>query len=169
MTIDIINTGGTFNKKYNPLNGNLEIDSSNEAIDTILNSAYDNITYKIINIINKDSLNIDDYDRMQLCNEIQKSANNLIIIHGTDTLNQTCDFLKKNLKDINKKIVFTGAMYPFYIEKTEASFNLSLAIGGVSLLQENGIYIAMHGLIASHEKVAKNYEAGKFYLLQERL
>ena len=38
MKITVLNTGGTFNKRYNPLTGNLDVPSDNLALDKIIGS-----------------------------------------------------------------------------------------------------------------------------------
>ena len=66
----IISTGGTFNKIYNKITGNLEIDTSNLALKTIQDRWLSN--YKFINIINKDSLDFTPKDREELLNKIKE-------------------------------------------------------------------------------------------------
>ena len=51
----IINTGGTFNKHYNPLKGELEVPKDNIALESILRYCY-NTPYTLKAIIHKDSL-----------------------------------------------------------------------------------------------------------------
>jgi len=48
--IFILNTGGTFNKIYNPLNGKLEVAKNNDAIENIL-KYQNNLNYDIKTII----------------------------------------------------------------------------------------------------------------------
>lgn len=162
MKITIINTGGTFNKVYNPLKGQLEVPSDNVALDKLLSSCF-NINYEIKNIVSKDSLEINDEDRQVIVDCVNASQNeNIIIIHGTDTIDLTSEFLNKQVK--NKKIVFTGAMVPMSIDEVEASSNFSLALGFLSADIKNGIYLAMHGIVVEYSKLLKNKEEGKFLL-----
>ncbi len=44
----------------------------------------------------------------------------------------------------NKTVVFTGAMQPARMRKTDAPFNLGFAIGALQCL-DSGVYIAMNG------------------------
>ena len=46
MKITIINTGGTFNKRYNPIKGQLEVPSDNIALDKIIASCH-NVDFEI--------------------------------------------------------------------------------------------------------------------------
>jgi L-asparaginase len=160
MKITIINTGGTFNKRYNPLKGLLEVPSDNLALDKILASCH-NVEFEIKNIVSKDSLDMNDEDRQIITDAIKKSTNDkIIVIHGTDTVDLTSEFLYKEID--NKKIVFTGAMVPISIDEVEATMNFSLALGFLSANVDNGIYIAMHGVVVAHSKLKKDKSVGKF-------
>ncbi len=155
----IISTGGTFNKVYNPITGELVIDKESKALNTIASKWL--CHFEIINIIGKDSLDITDQDRLMLLTTINNSdLNNIIVIHGTDTMDLTAAYLAN--ADIKKCIVLTGAMVPFSIEPIEATANLASAFGYLQTLTYNGIYIAMHGLVDFHTQVVKDREHGKF-------
>lgn len=162
MKITIINTGGTFNKRYNPIKGALEVPSDNVALDKIIASCH-NVEFEIKNIVSKDSLDMTDDDRQEITNAVKKSKNeNIIIIHGTDTVDLTTEFLNKEIQ--NKKIVFTGAMVPMSIDEVEATMNFSQALGFLSADVKNGIYIAMHGVVVNFSKLKKNRSVGKFLI-----
>lgn len=155
----IINTGGTFNKVYNPLNGNLEIEASGKAIKSIANAWLSKL--KILNIIAKDSLDMTRKDRETILKEIQKAkANNIIVVHGTDTMDKTAKYLDE--ANLNKKIILTGAMMPYSINPIEATANLSSAYGYLQNVKEKGVFIAMNGTIKDYKKVVKNKEKGYF-------
>lgn len=162
MKVTVINTGGTFNKRYNPISGQLDMPSDNIALDKILKSCH-NVDFEIKNIVSKDSLDMTDIDR-KLITQIAKNSNNenIIIIHGTDTIDKTAAFIEKNVLD--KKIVFTGSMIPMSIDEVEATMNFSLALGFLSAQVETGIYIAMHGVVVNHNDLFKNKSEGKFLL-----
>jgi len=164
MKITIINTGGTFNKRYNPIKGQLEVPSDNNALNKITACCH-NVEFEIKNIVSKDSLHIDDEDRKVIANAVNETENeNIIIIHGTDTMDLTAAFLELYVS--NKRIVFTGAMIPMSIDEVEATMNFSQAMGFLSAKPQNGIYLAMHGVVVNHEKIKKNKAEGKF-LVQE--
>ncbi len=162
MKITIINTGGTFNKRYNPLKGELEVPNDNKALEKIIAFCC-NIDFEIKNIVSKDSLDMTDGDREKICQAVLKSkSDKIIIIHGTDTVHITSAFIKEKIKD--KKIVFTGAMVPMSIEEVEATMNFSLALGFLSAKIQNGIYIAMHGVVVDCSKLVKNRKLGQFLI-----
>ena len=162
MEVTIINTGGTFNKIYNPIKGALEVPNHNIALNKIINSCH-NVNFEIKNIVSKDSLDMTDIDREIITNAVKNSKNDkVIIIHGTDTVDLTSAFLRKEILD--KKIVFTGAMVPMSIDTVEATMNFSLALGFLSAQVENGIYLAMHGVVVDASKLIKDKSVGKFLI-----
>ena len=158
--ITVINTGGTFNKRYNPLTGELEVPKDSLALDEIISYCY-NIDFDVLNVISKDSLDMSDADREFIVKTIKNCKNeNIIIVHGTDTIDLTASFIDENIKD--KTIVLTGAMLPISINKIEATLNFASAIGFLNANIKNGIYISMHGSVKNYKKLIKNRELGKF-------
>ncbi|WP_415408158.1 asparaginase domain-containing protein [Sulfurovum sp. CS9] len=155
----IISTGGTFNKVYNPLNGELVIDEKSKALDEIASKWL--CKFETINIIGKDSLDISNPDRLLLLATINHSKHDdIIVIHGTDTMNSTAAYLAD--ADIDKRIVLTGAMVPYSIDPVEATANLASAFGYLQTLKDDGVYISMHGKFGSYTKILKDKKNGKF-------
>lgn len=158
----ILNSGGTFNKRYNPINGELEIPYDNYAIEKILNSYSDE--YNLAGVVYKDSLEMDINDRKMLANIIMESSDDtFIIVHGTDTMNVSAEFLDEVFDD--RKIILVGAMKPFEIDEIESTLNLGMAIGFSKAVVENGVYICMNGYIELWNKIVKNKNKGKFELV----
>lgn len=159
----ILNSGGTFNKKYNLLNGELEVPFDNYAIERILQST--NFKCDIAGVVYKDSLEIDINDRKMLANIIMESKDDtFILVHGTDTINITAEFLSEIFED--RKIILTGAMKPFEIDNIESSLNLGIAIGFAKATPDNGVYICMNGMIEPYDKIIKNTKLGIFELVK---
>jgi L-asparaginase len=156
----IINTGGTFNKRYNPLKGELEVPQDNVALESILRYCY-NTSYTLQAIIHKDSLEMNDDDRALMLKTIQNDpADKILIVHGTDTMDITASYLDLHVKD--KTIVLTGAMVPFSIDTVEATANFMFALGALHVKEEKGIFISMHGVTKEHSRIYKNREKGIF-------
>ena len=156
----IISTGGTFNKIYNRIDGSLLIDKSSNAIEEIAQKWL--CEFNIISIIGKDSLDINDKDREELLEVIiNNKYSNIIIVHGTDTMDITAQLIATTM-GIDKKIVLTGAMKPYSIEPIEATANLSSAYGFLNNIKENGVYISMNGVIGDYKKIIKDRIDGKF-------
>lgn len=157
----IINTGGTFNKTYNPLNGTLLVDKTSKSLENIASKWL--CEFEIINIIGKDSLDITTHDRMELLATIGHTHHeHVIIIHGTDTMSLTAEYLAD--AELEKSIVLTGAMVPYSIDPVEATANLCSAYGYLNALKQEGVYIAMNGAIGEHTQIKKDRSKGKFTL-----
>lgn len=157
----IISTGGTFNKVYNPLDGELVIDGASKALKEIASKWL--CTFAIINIIGKDSLHISNQDRLLLLATINMSKyDDIIVVHGTDTMDITAQYLTN--EDLKKRIVLTGAMVPYFIDPVEATANLASAFGYLQSLNKDGIYIVMNGVFGSYNKIQKDRKNAKFIL-----
>ncbi|MFA6138663.1 MAG: asparaginase domain-containing protein [Sulfurimonas sp.] len=158
----ILNSGGTFNKRYNPLTGELEVPYDNAAVESILQSV--TFEYDLAGVVYKDSLDMDLNDRKMLANIMGESKDDtFIIIHGTDTMDKSAEFFHEIFD--NKKIVLVGAMNPFEIDKIEASLNLGIAIGFLKSLQNYGVYICMSGHVELWNRIVKNRDLGKFEIV----
>ena len=158
----ILNTGGTFNKRYNMLNGAMEVPFDNNAVETIMRSFIKPID--MAGVIYKDSLEFTPDDRKMLANVISADEENVfIIIHGTDTMKITAEFLDAVLD--GKIVILTGAMSPFEIDEIEASVNFGLAVGYAKCCLDKGIYICMNGEIELWNKLSKNRSLGKFEIV----
>ena len=159
----ILNTGGTFNKRYNPLSGEMEVPFDNLAVEKILATfTYD---VEMAGLIYKDSLDMEMDDRKMMAKIISASTDtHFIIIHGTDTMDLSAAFLDEVLDD--RVIIFTGAMVPFEIDPIEATSNLSMALGFAKSETRPGVYICIQGSVAKHDEIIKNRSSGKFELVQ---
>jgi len=158
----LISTGGTFNKVYDPLKGELIIDETSSALEEIASKWL--CEFEIINIIAKDSLEMNSQDRLELLATISQSEyENIIVVHGTDTMGLTAEYLADG--DLEKKIIITGAMVPYSIDPVEATANLASAFGYLQMLNKSGVYIVVNGLFGSYEKVKKDRKKGKFVML----
>ncbi|HIO96203.1 MAG TPA: asparaginase [Campylobacterales bacterium] len=163
-TILIINTGGTFNKVYNPLTGDLEIETTGKAIESIAKHWLRAL--KVINIIGKDSLDMTINDREEIKQTIlQHPYEHVIVVHGTDTMNKTAQYLFD--AKLNKTVILTGSMVPYSIKPIEAVANLASAYGYAQSLDNNGIFIAMNGAIGLYENVCKNRGKGYFEFVKK--
>ncbi len=166
MKILILNTGGTFNKIYDPIRGELIVPQSNRAIESILNTLpayHDRVTIK--GIIFKDSLDMDDMDRKTLYHSINEAKTEyIVVVHGTDTMDISAKYIADRVK--NRKIVFTGAMVPFSIDKLEATANLSSALVALDFIQK-GVYISMQGYLLPYDKIYKDKSKGIFQRLDD--
>lgn len=155
----IINTGGTFNKRYDPLTGELAVPFDNIAVEAILGRfTYD---VEVAGLLYKDSLEMTGEDRKMMADVILASEEKtFIIVHGTDTMHLSAAFLSELVP--GRVVILTGAMVPFSIDPVEATANLAMALGFAEAGPEAGVYICMQGIVAPHDKIGKNRESGKF-------
>ncbi len=159
--IRIIAVGGTFDKRYNPLDGSLVFGQSH--LPVMLSDARLNQAATLEVVMQIDSLDMQDHHRQQVLEACKRATETrLIIIHGTDTMVQTAQLL--GAAQLNKTIVLTGAMVPYAIEHSDASFNLGFAMACVQL-NDPGVYIAMGGECFAAEQVRKNRQLGRFEAL----
>jgi len=155
----ILSTGGTFNKIYNRKTGTLDIDSKAQALHTIAKNWLCN--FKIETLINKDSLDFSSDDRKSLVDYVEKSPfKKIVIVHGTDTLHLSAQAVAA--AQIDKVILFTGAMVPFSINPIEATANLASAIGYAQATNSSGVYISINGKSGEFSNIVKNREQGYF-------
>jgi len=159
MNLLVISTGGTINKLYNELTG--ELDIGNSVAKNLYSLARGNLSVREVAIIGKDSLDMTDKDRGLLADTVRAAVEeSVIILHGTDTVDKSATLLDKTVKD--KKVVFVGAMKPYSIEKDEAIFNFACAVGFLRAAPAEGIYISMHSLVLPHNAIYKDRNAGIF-------
>jgi len=159
----VIVTGGTFDKHYDEIKGELTFKDSH--VPEILKRA--RVTVPVQVELNQliDSLNMQDQNRLSVLEACKKAEETKIIItHGTDTMTMTATLLGQAYLD--KVIVLTGAMVPYRVLDSDALFNFGAAFSAVQLLP-NGVYIIMNGRIFSWNDVRKNKTKGIFQTLSE--
>lgn len=154
----IIVTGGTFDKHYDAIKGELTFKESH--LPAILEQS--RITIPVSLEINQliDSLNMQDEHRQRVlasCRAAPESC--IVVIHGTDTMAETARVVGE--AGLAKTIVFTGAMIPYSVQGSDALFNLGFALAAAQLLPHE-VYIAMHARVFGWKEVRKNREDGVF-------
>jgi L-asparaginase len=158
MSIRIFITGGTFDKEYNELNGELYFKETH--MDELLKMGRSQAPVKIKTLMMIDSLEMTATDRERITRECKECEEDKIIItHGTDTMTVTAGVLADNIK--NKTIVLTGAMIPIKFGSSDGLFNLGSALAFSQTLP-HGIYVAMNGRYFNWNNVRKNKETGIF-------
>ena len=161
--IRVIVTGGTFDKHYDEIKGELTFRESH--LPEILTRARVKVpvTVEMNQLI--DSLQMQDENRASVLSSCRESAENLIIItHGTDTMTTTASLLGREA--LPKTIVLTGAMVPYKVLDSDALFNFGTAFAAVQLLPP-GVYIVMNGRVFVWDNVKKNRALGVFEALEE--
>ena len=150
--------GGTFDKEYNELNGELFFKDSH--VPEMLKLGRCKVEVDVRALMMIDSLEMTDSDRKLILENCKKTKEDKIIItHGTDTMVETAKVLGNAIK--NKTIVLTGAMVPFKFGSSDGLFNLGAALAFVQALP-HGVYICMNGQYFSWDNVRKNKQLGFF-------
>ena len=158
MPIRIFITGGTFDKEYNELTGELYFKETH--LPEMLSRSRNTVDVTVRTLMMIDSLNMTDEDRELIVHQCRHTEENKIIItHGTDTMTITAKVLAENIKD--KTIVITGAMIPYKFGSSDGFFNLGSALAFVQTLPP-GVYIAMNGKPFAWNNVYKNKRTGQF-------
>lgn len=158
MAIRVFVTGGTFDKEYNELNGQLFFKDSH--INEILKLGRSRLDLSVRTLMLIDSLDMTDVDRNIILESCQRCEEDKIVItHGTDTMTETAQFLANHIP--NKTVVLTGAMIPYKFGSSDGLFNLGSALAFVQSLP-NGIYIAMNGRYYDWNNCKKNKQTGFF-------
>ncbi len=157
--IQVYVTGGTFDKEYNYINGELYFK------DTHLNEMFSRgrctLDIDIKTLMMVDSLEMTDADRGNIVHNCKSTKTNRIIItHGTDTIVETAAIIAK--EQIEKTIVLTGAMVPYaFGTSSDGFFNLGSSLAFVQTLPA-GVYVVMNGQCFKWDNVRKNRGTGYF-------
>jgi L-asparaginase len=158
MAIRIFVTGGTFDKEYNELNGQLYFKDTH--IHDLLKMGRSKLDVSIRTLMMVDSLELTDTDRQIIADSCQRcDEKQIVITHGTDTMTETAKLLASEIKD--KTIVLTGAMIPIKFGSSDGLFNLGSALAFAQTLP-TGIYIAMNGRYFTWDNCKKNKQTGVF-------
>lgn len=158
MSIRIFVTGGTFDKEYNELTGELFFQDTH--MPEMLKLGRSRVQVDIRTLMMIDSLEMTDMDRELIARHCAEADEEQIIItHGTDTMSETARLLAE--KVTGKTIVLTGAMIPYKFGSSDGLFNLGSALAFVQTLPQ-GVYVAMNGKYFDGTNVRKNKQTGEF-------
>ncbi len=167
MRICVITTGGTIEKNYDEGEGTL-LNRETVFKNRFLNKLrLPNSEVTVKSIMHKDSLDMVEADRALVLAEIQKQEKNqdaLVVLHGTDTLQQTVDYCMKHSPKPSCPIVFTGAMKPLEIEDSDAKQNIIEALMAAQLVQP-GYYLVFHSTLFKGGEFRKNKEQRTFEVI----
>ena len=165
MTLRILITGGTFDKRYDAIRGQLTFADTH--LPDIVSQVRCSLPIELeINQL-VDSLDMQDDNRQRVLEACRRAPEPFIIItHGTDTMPETAGVLGRALESgepalKGKRIVLTGAMVPYSVSGSDALFNLGSAIAAVQLIPP-GVYVAMNGRCVPWHTVHKNRVLGVF-------
>jgi L-asparaginase len=154
-------TGGTFDKEYNLITGELFFK------DTHLPEMFErgrstlDLTVRTQMMIDSLEMTEDDRGIIQHHCECAKEKH-ILISHGTESMVKTGEILALSENIADKTIVLTGAMIPYkFGMSSDGFFNLGSALAFAQSLAP-GVYIAMHGEFFNWNNVRKNRSTGYF-------
>ena len=158
MAIRIFITGGTFDKEYNELNGELYFKDTH--MSELLDKGRSKVPVEIRTLMMVDSLEMTGEDRDLIAHQCNQCEEIMIVItHGTDTMSETAKVLAQKIK--NKTVILTGAMIPIKFGSSDGLFNLGSALAFAQTLPA-GVYVAMNGRYFNWDNVRKNKQTGVF-------
>ncbi len=158
--IQIFATGGTFDKDYDFVKGELYFKDS--SIPDMLEVGRCTLEYDMKTLMMLDSLEMTTADREIIEHNCRRSKlDRILVTHGTDTIVETAAYLAEaNIP--NKTIVLTGAMIPYaFGSSSDGFFNLGSALAFLQMLPA-GVYVVMNGRYYHWNKVQKNRKTGYF-------
>lgn len=169
--ITLISTGGTIEKTYDEHAGTLS-NRSSIVLEMLRLLRLEDTNINTIQLMQKDSLELTESDRTRIAGAVDlltgsssdpTECGGIVILHGTDTLCTTGDFLFNHIKDPKIPIILTGAMRPFEMKRSDALQNLNEAIFATGIL-EPGIWVVAHGRALKFPGPIKDRQRGTFVL-----
>lgn len=163
MQIGILTTGGTIEKTYNETDGSLR-NVASVLEDILRHLRLHDLSIRHVRVMSKDSLDMTDEDRRVILGAVREALaidDAVVIIHGTDTLSVTGEFLCRELGAPARPVVLTGAMRPYEFRDTDAFQNVTEALLACRLV-EPGVYVAMHNQVLRFPGVVKDRQRMKF-------
>jgi L-asparaginase len=165
--LTLITTGGTIEKTYDEMTG--ELTNRMSVVRRMLEQLrLEDTQISIVELMQKDSLHMTDDDRAAIVAAVRANAASsdaIVILHGTDTLTLTGEQLFREIPVPLVPVVLTGAMRPFEMIRSDALQNLTEAIfaaGLFSSMNTPGIYCTAHGRVLKFPGVKKDRERGTF-------
>jgi L-asparaginase len=158
--IQVFVTGGTFDKEYNYLTGELYFRDTH--IKEMFERGRSEVDIDIKTLMMVDSLEMADAHRANILFNCRETPHTRVLLtHGTDRMVETARMLAE--ADIEgKTIVLTGAMIPYaFGTSSDGFFNLGSALAFVQVLPP-GVYVVMNGRHFAWDRVRKNRQTGTF-------
>ena len=143
MSIRIFVTGGTFDKEYNEITGQLFFKETHLPEMIARSRVRPQVTVTTLMMI--DSLDMKPIDRALIANQcINTPEDKIIVTHGTDTLEETSYLLHLTVKS-SKPVVFAAAMRPGTALSADGPLNLynAVVLAGSKEAVGKGVLVCM--------------------------
>ena len=157
--IKLVTAGGTIAKSYDQHFAVLR--SVHPIIVGLVHSLrLEGAEVRFKNLIQKDSLDLDDKDRNKLVSAVRaatKIYDAVVVTHGTDTLSATAELLVSRLPNPLVPVIFTGAMVPHVVMGSDGMQNVTEALFACRLLRP-GVYVVFHGRVLTVPGAVKDHD-----------
>ena len=161
MTVRFLVTGGTFDKEYNELVGELFFKDTH--LPEMLALGRARVPVEVSTLMMIDSLQMTEAHREQIALAcLAATESRIVVTHGTDTMVETAKVLAARVH--GKTVVLTGAMVPWKFGSSDGLFNLGSALAFAQVLPP-GVYVSMNGRSFPWNDVRKNKAKGEFETL----
>ena len=168
-SITLITTGGTIEKTYDEMSGQL-LNRGSIVRRMLGRLRLEDTGLRVIELMSKDSLVMTDDDRARIVEAVHVAGGSkrlatdtsgIVVLHGTDTLTQTGERVYREIPDPRVPIVFSGAMRPYEMKQSDALQNLTEALFATGILAP-GVYCVAHGRALPFPGVVKDRDRGTF-------
>lgn len=172
--VTLITTGGTIEKTFDERSGTLT--NTRSIVRRMLSRLrLEGTSVAVIELMSKDSLLMTAEDRERIVEAVRAGGamagsvecSGVVVLHGTDTLEQTGELLARELSQTRVPIVLTGAMRPYEMKRSDGLQNLTEALFAVGVLPA-GVYCVAHGRALRFPGVTKDREAATFVKREAR-
>lgn len=157
LSVMALSTGGTIEKVYREHDGSLRNRRSPfRRIIARLRRPSVKIRHKTV--MQKDSLDMTDDDRRIIGDAIEDAEAHhdaILVVHGTDTLSVTGEYLHERFNPPPRPIILTGAMRPFEFRDTDAFQNIHESLIACRLCPP-GVFVVMHSKVLRFPGVVKD-------------
>jgi len=158
--IQVFVTGGTFDKEYNYISGELYFKDTH--LPTMFERGRCTLDIDFKTLMMLDSMDMREEDREIIAYNCRRCpCEKILITHGTDRMVETARYLAQaGMKE--KTVVLTGATIPYaFGTSSDGFFNLGSALAFVQVLPA-GVYVVMNGQYFAWDAVRKNTKTGFF-------
>ena len=153
--IHFIFTWGTIDSRFDAINDIVKpLEESCIPAYMEIVKAYDNFSYTTVCM--KDSRDLWKEDIQSVLKTIEESEASMIIVtHGTYTMPDTARYVKHNLTNKDKVVIFIGSMVPMTsFHPSDGSFNIWYALATLKT-SKPWVYIAMNAKISDPDETTK--------------
>lgn len=162
--LTVLTTGGTIEKTYSEFDGSIKNRESLIKKKILSKLRLPHTEIEVAEIMSKDSLDMTSEDRQTILEQIvQRMAEKrpIIVLHGTDTMDQTLKHCQQHSPNPTVPVVFTGAMRPAGFDDSDATQNMTEALLAAQILPP-GWYVSFHSTIHRGAHITKNKRRSTF-------